>query len=124
MICPMNPDLYSVWGKDLLKRYLHRVASQTRYKFIINRFDGRLKVHNNVVDVLRGANHIDDMLFVRQGGLFGGHDDPAQFEVNARVMKRSSITGPKALYQIYGSDGERQLKKIVNGIRKELGQDG
>ena len=26
VLCPLTPDPYSVWGKDLLKRYLHRVA--------------------------------------------------------------------------------------------------
>ncbi len=30
VICPMNPDHYSVWGKDLLKRYLHRVGGLSR----------------------------------------------------------------------------------------------
>ena len=28
VICPMNPDHYSVWGKELLKRYLHSVAPE------------------------------------------------------------------------------------------------
>ena len=124
VICPMTPDPYSLWGKELLKRYFDRLGYRTRYRFVVNRYDRRLNVHADGVRVLKGHAHMEDMLLVRRGGLFAGQEDPAQFDVNAKVMTRSSITGPKPLYRIYGNNGEAQLKKIVDGMRKELGQDG
>jgi cellulose biosynthesis protein BcsQ len=124
VICPMNPDWYSVWGKDLLKRYLHRVAPQTHYKFVINRFNRGLSVHNNVVNELRSNGHDADMLNVMEGGRFGRAQDRALFNVNVRVMKRLEMTQQKPLYRIYGNDGAQQLKKIVDATLKELKRDG
>jgi hypothetical protein len=120
----MNADDYSLWGKDLLKRYIGRVAPQTRYKFIINRFDSRLSVHKRVADKLREHPHKTDMLNIMQGRLFGDKPELATFDVNACVMRRLNKTEQGFLDQIYGRDGAKQLKSIVEGMRKELGQDG
>ncbi len=124
VICPMNADDYSLWGKDLLKRHICRVAPQIRYKFIINRFDSRLNVHKKVADKLREHPHKSDMLNIMQGRLFGDKPELATFDVNASVMQRLNMTEQKFLDQIYGREGAKQLKSIVEGMRKELGQDG
>lgn len=124
VICPMNPDPYSVWGKDLLKRYLNRVAPQTRYKFILNGFHGRLNVHIDVASNLAGVGHGGDMLITRVGERSSDKEDLASFDVNTKVNVRKNVTASKPLYRIYGNSGERQLKKIVDAILRELGRDG
>ena len=124
VICPMNADEYSLWGKDLLKRYISRVAPGTRYKFIINRFDNRLNVHKEVADKLRQPPHKADMLNIVQGLLFGSKPELAAFDVNASVMRRLDMTAQSFLDKIYGRKGAKQLKSIVEGMQKELGQDG
>lgn len=124
VICPMNADEYSLWGKDLLKRYIDRVAPQTRYKFIINRFDIRLSVHKEIANRLREHPSKDDMLNIMQGHLFGDRPELATFDVNAKVMRRLKLTGQRSLHNIYGGRGAKQLKSIVEGMRKELGQHG
>jgi chromosome partitioning protein len=124
VICPMNPDHYSVWGKDLLKRYLHSIAPQTRSKFVINRYNRSINVHNRVVNELRGITHEADMLIVTEGGWSGNAQDLALLNVNTEVMNRLNLTRQKPLYRIYGNRGEQQLKKIVDSMLKELRQDG
>jgi chromosome partitioning protein len=124
VICPMNPDHYSVWGKELLKRYLNRVAPQTHFKFVINRYNQGINIHNRVLNELRGTDHEPDMLVVTEGQRSGQKQDLAIFSVNSEVMRRLDLNKQKPLYRIYGNRGEQQLKKIIDAILKELGQDG
>ncbi len=124
VICPMNPDSYSIWGKRLLKRYLDRVAPQTIYKFVLNGYHGRLNVHKEVAGKLAGCDHMSDMLITRVGERSWNKEDLASFDVNSEVKSRENMKAAKPLYRIYGQKGEKQLKKIVDAILRELGRDG
>jgi hypothetical protein len=65
------------------------------------------------------------MLRIAQGDQQPGlADELARFGECAKVASRINMDSRKMLYQIYGEDGARELKVIVDAIRRELDANG
>jgi cellulose biosynthesis protein BcsQ len=122
VICPITPDRYSEWGKELLAGYLKRKSPQTRFRFVVTRHNGNRREAKEVTQRLRGD---PNMLRVAEGGQQPGlKAELAHFGECAKVVNRINMTSRKMLYRIYGNDGARELKVIVDAICRELDNNG
>jgi cellulose biosynthesis protein BcsQ len=122
VICPITPDRYSEWGKELLAGYLKRKSPQTRFKFVVTRHNGSRKEAKEVTQRLRDD---PNMLRVALGGQQPGlANELARFGECAKVVNRINMDSRKMLYRIYGDDGAKELGVIVDAIRRELDADG
>jgi len=105
-------------GDTLLKRK----SPQTRFRFVVTRYNGSRKEAKEVTQRLRGD---PNMLRIAQGDQQPGlADELARFGECAKVASRINMDSRKMLYQIYGEDGARELKVIVDAIRRELDANG
>ena len=122
VICPITPDRYSEWGKELLAGYLKEKSPKTQFKFIVTRHRGNRR---EAIQVTQRLKSDSNMLRVAQGGQQPGlTNELAQFGEHAKVINRINMTSRKPLYRIYGNDGAMELKAIVDAIRRELDSDG
>ena len=122
VICPITPDRYSEWGKELLAGYLTQKSPETQFKFVVTRHNGNRREAKNVTQRLKSD---PNMLRVAQGDQQPGlTTELAQFGEHTKVLNRINMTSRKMLYQIYGNEGARELKVIVGAIRRELDLNG
>ncbi|MEL6830413.1 MAG: ParA family protein [Pseudomonadota bacterium] len=113
ILCPITPDKMALWGKELLTKYVSRVAPDRIIRFVVTRaiFNTSL-----AADMFVEIDQHDDMLPADEG-VFRF----AYFSQSAHVTRRLTIDKPnRTLEQLWGKQAARELRQIMRQVEKTL----
>jgi cellulose biosynthesis protein BcsQ len=120
VLCPITPDRFALWGKDLLSAYITANAPDAKPTFVVTR---ATLVGNEAKQALEQLHGAPEMLRVVTGGITrGAPDGLALFSERQTVRTRIHMQREKTLRRIYGSECSHELTIIANAIRRELEQ--
>jgi cellulose biosynthesis protein BcsQ len=118
VLCPITPDRFAIWGKDLLANYILRNAPGVNPTFIVTRARRGTTEARRALEQLMGARQ---MLKVHTGRQTAGAPDTlATFSEAQDVRRRVHMTRDLTLRQIYGEKCSSELARITTAIRREL----
>ncbi|MEO1659342.1 MAG: ParA family protein [Pseudomonadota bacterium] len=119
VLCPITPDRFALWGKELLSDYIQRNAKGQSPNFIVSR--AKLNGGADVVNAIETLAQQPEMLKTETGnaenGVFGRL---APFSDRARVRSRIQMDTPKTLNQIYSDAGALELRNIMNALSRKI----
>ncbi|MEL6361847.1 MAG: ParA family protein [Pseudomonadota bacterium] len=114
VLCPITPERMAVWGKELLEKYLERVAPSVKVRFVISR-----KQSSNLADEF--VNKIQ-----KSGGLLtppgGGSKDFVLLSQSKQYQDRLEIDRINlSLQSLWGGKAVREIKVAAKAVKEELG---
>lgn len=122
VLCPVTTDKMSLWGKDLLFKYIEKHDLDNTTKFVASKVSLRTKAG---IEAFKELQHAEDMLLIEGGKIgAGGTPNIARFTETADVNNRITKTSVGSLKNIYGKKGAEELRSIVKAIRREVDKNG
>lgn len=113
ILCPITPDKMALWGKELLTKYVGRVAPDRIMRFVVTR-----AIFNTTLaaDMFVEIDQHDDMLPADEGVFRFSY-----FSQSAHVTRRLTIDKPnRTLEQLWGKQAARELRQIMRQVEKTL----
>ncbi|MEM6410230.1 MAG: ParA family protein [Pseudomonadota bacterium] len=122
VLCPITPDRFALWGKDLLSEYIRKNAEGQSPHFVVSR--AKLNGGKDVLNAIETLAMQPEMLKTETGNaehaVFGRL---APFSDRASVRKRIQLERPRSLDQIYSDAGALELRNIMNAISRAIEEE-